>query len=641
MHVMTHWFEKLRDCAKGNAVLGLGTLGCLDVSPAGRILATGGSVGVVLWNYEERRVIRRFAAKLAPIVALTFSADGQRIVALGRSGALGVFDINNGECLISEELDNPDGEPWTNDPAPRMQFDPVGTDVLVMMESSAWLLNQRGAESLTGDEESAFEEGIVAGFSSAGEIVVLGEEGVAFYKRNAKKKGFKKAREIALDVGGESPSVSPDGKYLFAENLDGKKGGHVIASLETGEILWQKRYGDTVYGAQFAWRAPVAYVNAYKGAGVVTFPPRLGAQAPALKNDGKLKDDGVFPQWAIGPDGDFAIAGDSYHGDLSFHGLDGGEPFADLGRYIYESDSALTLFAVDENAERCVMMGFIGDGQNSSGWAQSWSLKEDRPLEVLDDSVSLFCSNICAIAGTDEVVIPLDRSGVCVVGGASKKRVMMAHDDGFQNVTVGREGQVIAAGSVNGQLVLWERKTGKVLVDIRAHRDQICGIGWQPHGDVLVTTSQDGIVKLWSANALLSGEKAQPRAEVDVGDMLYQVAFSADGALCAVGTAETGATVIDTRTGKLVIQLEATGGEIMALAFHPVSGELVTGSLDGSLSIWDVSRSAPIVELSLGESDDECDEEGMNGVTGVAFDGRGKILLASQRNGIIRRWDLG
>jgi hypothetical protein len=437
--------------------------------------------------------------------------------------------------------------------------------------------------------------------------------------------------------------VSADGQYLFAQLLDKEKGDHIIVSLETGAVLWRKHYRESVYGVRFARQAPLAFVNAYKDERLIAFPARAGDKAAVLKKDGRLKGRRSFDHWLVALQSDLFAVGDNYRGEVAFLDFEGEEGFPALGRYIYDSDSAISLFGVDEKAERCVMMGFIGDGQNSSAWAQGWNLKEDRPLAILAGDVPFFCTNIPAIADSDDVVVPVDAGGVRIVNRSSAERLVCASDNTFQNAAVGLDGTVVAAGSANGFLVLWDRASGKELVNIRAHAEQICGLGWQPGGDVLASTSQDGKVKLWSAKALLSGEaihgdSARPIAEVEIGDMLYHVVFSANGALCAVGTASSGASVIDTKTGKLVAQLETKGAEIMALAFHPRSGHLVTGSLDGTLAVWDVSRKTPVVELLPFESDDE---EGSNGLSAIAFDARGDVLLVSQTNGIVRRWNLG
>lgn len=319
----------------------------------------------------------------------------------------------------------------------------------------------------------------------------------------------------------------------------------------------------------------------------------------------------------------------------------------------------VSTMAVDARGERGVVVAFISDGQNSYSFVQARDFGANRPgpVLVMKEDVALFCTSAPLVPGTDLVAVPLTWNGVSLCARATGEEVVQCEDDdGYQNVALGPDGAVVAAGSCNGRLALWDRATGRRLARIAAHRAQICGLAWQPGGDIVATSGEDGLLRLWSARALLAagdgGEKGpSPQAEAKLDDMLYAVAFAPDGEACAVGTAESGAYLVRAADGAILHHLEGHDSEVLQLAFHPRTGHLVTVSMDASLRVWDprsgeclFSQTFPLEER--GEDEEEEDElfnhdyEATGGLTALAFDPEGTALLLAQDDGTLRQWRL-
>lgn len=490
------WVRALQDRPEGHRVRGLGSLGCLAYAPDGARLATGGSLGVLLWDLGDRRVLARHAREVAPVVALAFASDGRRLAALGRDGGLAICELEGGATRViqADELAGEDG-------AYRLQFAADDDAVLAIGDGVGWRIE--------GDERRALDDD-------------------------------------ALDE--LDPSQSAD---------DG-----------------------------------------------------LQARSPA---------------------GDVTAEGDDYAGEIKFVGADGREVAPPLGRFIYASDSGVSLGAIDERAAWGTVVGFIGDGQNSSAWAQSWDLVNDRPGPVLCDDAALFCTSTAMVPGTTLVAIPWRDAGALLVDREGGDSLELADEAATQCVVVGDGGALIAGGSCDGDLVLWRREDGVRVARVRAHREQICGVAWR--GDAIATTAQDGNVRLWSARALQTDAPAQSTAIAAVGGMLYQVAFSPDGSLCAVGGSGGEACVITAADGAVLQRLGGHAREVMALAFRPGSGELVTADLAGRVRVWAPRSGALLGELEYRGGDEV-------GVTSVAFSADGRTLVLAQVDGTLRCWDL-
>lgn len=666
---MTTWTKILQEHPGGDRVLGLGTLECLAWGPDGRVLATGGSAGVVFWDTRDRRVLGRCAREIAPVAAMAWSPAGERLAALGDRGQIVVCDVarpDAPERVHVDEADDPDGEDLDAARGATLVFSPDGALLLVMGREHAWLVQDGRARRLTGVDGAlgkAVKQARVAGFSSASEIVTIGQRGVEYFRPAGPDERFPRSRALAYRPAEGPSAVSSDGRFLFVPADARVQSRFAIVSLDTGDVLATPRFHQIVHGARFAARSPMVCVDTYGTPAIVAFPERAGGEVPAREHDLAPDRIGAADVCALSPGGELLAVADGYGGEVVFHdlqGLQGREPLPPLGRYTFHPDGASMLAALDARAENAVVLGFIGDGQNSSAWAQAWQLAEDRPGPMLTESGALFCTNVPAVPGTDCVVLPLDAGGVALVDRSTGASRVLEHEDAFQNAAVGRDGAVVAAGSLTGCLVLWDRESGRQLASIQAHHDQICGLGWQPGGDLLATSSQDGTVRFWSAQALLDGgapggeggeggedgedgegtadAAARALAVVHVGDMLYQIAFSADGAMCAVGTASGGACVIRVGTGEIVARVHGHGQEVMALAFHPRTSELVTASLDGTLRISEAATATALVELAY-ETEDS-GEPSARGITSVGFDAAGEVFVLSHADGIIRCWRL-
>jgi WD40 repeat protein len=90
----------------------------------------------------------------------------------------------------------------------------------------------------------------------------------------------------------------------------------------------------------------------------------------------------------------------------------------------------------------------------------------------------------------------------------------------------------------------------------------------------------------------LSGSTEKGRRELsavwtaNVGDYATALAWSSDGALCAVGAASGEVHVLDGDTGALRSKLDAHRGGVLAIAWSPVERLLATAGQDGTAKLY-------------------------------------------------------
>jgi len=93
-----------------------------------------------------------------------------------------------------------------------------------------------------------------------------------------------------------------------------------------------------------------------------------------------------------------------------------------------------------------------------------------------------------------------------------------------QGIAFSPDGQTLAAGYVEGDVALWEVKSGKVLQESPSTCKELYSVAWSPKGDVMASSGRDGKIVLWEP------KKLRKLKELDAAFWVIQVRFTADGA---------------------------------------------------------------------------------------------------------------
>ena len=91
--------------------------------------------------------------------------------------------------------------------------------------------------------------------------------------------------------------------------------------------------------------------------------------------------------------------------------------------------------------------------------------------------------------------IPLDQSLNTFVG----------HSGSVRSVAFSPNGHVLASGSDDRTIKLWDTRTGRQIRTMKGHRGAVLGVDFSTDGQQLVSCSADRTIKLWNLSAGSAG----------------------------------------------------------------------------------------------------------------------------------------
>ena len=171
---------------------------------------------------------------------------------------------------------------------------------------------------------------------------------------------------------------------------------------------------------------------------------------------------------------------------------------------------------------------------------------------------------------------------------AHRERATQAgHTDEVHSVTYSPDGTMLASGSKDGTIRLWDAATGQEWAVLGGHAGEVNRVAFSPDGRILASASDDGTVKFWDVatrreRATLQGHAGEVTA----------VAFAPDGQVLASGGEDRLIRFWDVGTQAQGPPLRGHSHRIQSLAFAPDGRTLASASRDRTVKLWDLARQA-------------------------------------------------
>lgn len=197
------------------------------------------------------------------------------------------------------------------------------------------------------------------------------------------------------------------------------------------------------------------------------------------------------------------------------------------------------------------------------------------------------------------------------------------HKKPVLSVVFSPNNQLLASGSSDGTIKVWDIISGACLQTLEGHKKSINSVIFCPNGHRLTSGSSDSTIRVWDIDSGVCLQTLEDHESV-----VKSVVFSPDGQQLASGSGDGTVRVWDIESGTCLRTFKGHNFSINSVAFSLNGQQLASNSNDTTVRIWDV-KSDDHLQSQEGHEDY---------VSSVIFSPNGQ-LLASDSYDTVRVWD--
>ncbi len=205
------------------------------------------------------------------------------------------------------------------------------------------------------------------------------------------------------------------------------------------------------------------------------------------------------------------------------------------------------------------------------------------------------------------------------------QRTLMGHKDTIRALAMSADGRILASGSGDTTVKLWDLSTGKLISKLSGHSSPVWSVGLTKDGQTLISASEDGSINIWN---LRTG--AVKTIESAHNGRIFAVALSPDEQTFATGSLDHTIKIWHLSTGKLIRTINGHTDAVRSIAYSPDGKQLASGSWDKTIKIWK-AQTGEKLQLIEGHSDR---------IVALTFSNDGQQLASSGIDPVIKLWDV-
>jgi WD40 repeat protein/serine/threonine protein kinase len=191
----------------------------------------------------------------------------------------------------------------------------------------------------------------------------------------------------------------------------------------------------------------------------------------------------------------------------------------------------------------------------------------------------------------------------------------------FHGVAFSADGQLLAAANCKGNVIVWGPASGQKRM-LTGHFGHAYDVAFSPDNRHVAACGDNKVI-VWD---LRTDQKTDyPGHDLDVNRVVY----SPDGARLATASSDQTVGIWDVRTGRRLLTLEGHQDDVADVAFSPDGKHVASASADRTARVWDATTGAGVGHVS----------GGTGSIDAVTFTRDGRRLVCGGQDGMLRLWE--
>jgi WD40 repeat protein len=186
----------------------------------------------------------------------------------------------------------------------------------------------------------------------------------------------------------------------------------------------------------------------------------------------------------------------------------------------------------------------------------------------------------------------------CLISRAQQAALVVqtGHANAINAVAFSPDGKILASGSHDTSIKLWDVKTGIQFRSLRGHTLTVTSVVFDQFGRTLISASLDGTIRIWDIS---TGESVRIFSQ---SAAINAIALTRDGRTLASAAWDHTITLWDFATGRQIRILRGHSRAVNSVAFNHDGTLLASGSDDNLVRLWKLPSGKQIQTISFKES---------------------------------------
>ena len=197
----------------------------------------------------------------------------------------------------------------------------------------------------------------------------------------------------------------------------------------------------------------------------------------------------------------------------------------------------------------------------------------------------------------------LEKSGAADASGnlSAVVAVLRGHTSGIRSVAFSDDGQLLASGSNDNTVRIWDVASGQLIKALRGHGGRVRAVAFAPGGQGqnrrLFSGGHDQEVRVWDLHRYEEMRIIEARLDDSSLEPILGAAFSPDGQQVVTACRDRAARLWD-RSGRLLLTFRQ-GHQYLAsnAVFYPDQRRLLTAAMDNTARVWDIATGSQLLVL--------------------------------------------